>query len=315
MEAIFRQINRFLNGPEITIFHEFHKPPYGGGNQFLMALEKEFIKKGKDVGRNNVGKNTRVCLFNSYNFDFEKLESLKNKFNPRLVHRVDGPISTYRGKEVEIDRKIWGINHRLADATIFQSNYSLNKHRELGLDFKNARVITNASDPEIFNSKGRIAPPDGRRKIKLIATSWSDNPKKGGPTLAWLDGNLDTNKYELTFVGRTKAIFKNAKVLEPVPSEKLAEILRENDIYIAPSVDDPCSNALIEALNCGLPAVFSNSGGHPELVKEAGEKFENTSDLLAAIDKVSANYIQYQAKISVVTLQEVAEQYLKAFES
>jgi len=313
MENLFRKVSHFLVGPKISIFHEFHKPPYGGGNQFLIALEKELRRKGLDVGRNKVGKNTAVCLFNSFNFDFNKLSELHKKFSPKMVHRVDGPISAYRGEDIHVDKKIWEMNHKLADKTIFQSQYSLNKHIELGFVFKNATIISNAADPEIFHSKGRIAPPDGLRKIKLIATAWSDNPKKGGPVLSWLDEHLDYSKYELTFVGRTRAEFKGAKFIPAVPSEKLAEILREHDIYLAPSQDDPCSNALIEALSCGLPAVYLLSGGHPELVKEAGEGFNGTDDLLEAIEKVSQNYSQYQRKIEVLSLSQVAEKYLEAF--
>lgn len=314
MEGIFRQIIRRLKGPEIAIFHEFHKPPYGGGNQFLLALEKEFRKRGFDVGRNKIGQHTRVVLFNSYNFDFGKLSKIKNRFpNIKLIHRVDGPISTYRGEDRSVDDRIWKMNHELADKTIFQSRWSLNKHLEMGLSFKEPVVITNACDPEIFHSEGRASAP-ANRKTKLIATSWSDNPKKGGPLLAWLDEHLDAGKYELTFVGRTQAEFKNAKVIDAVPSEKLAQILREHDIYIAPSQDDPCSNALIEALSCGLPAVFLNSGGHPELVKEAGEAFNSTEDLLSAISKVSEGYVQYQQKIRVSPLSRVVEEYLKVFQ-
>ncbi len=313
MAGILQTINHFLKGPEIAIFHEFHKPPYGGGNTFLLALEKELKKKGRDVGRNKIGRNTKICLFNSYNFDFEKLSKLRKKFNPTMVHRVDGPISTYRGESVEIDKKIWDMNHALADRTIFQSEYSLRKHVELGLNFNNASVITNAVDPEIFNIEGRINAPNGTRKVRLIATAWSDNPKKGGAALASLDEHLDHSKYELTFVGRTKAKFKGAKIIDPVPSEELAGILKQHDIYIAPSEDDPCSNALIEALSCGLPAVFRKSGGHPELVKEGGEGFINNDELLLAIDKVVADYRNYQNKIRVVTLEEVASEYLKVF--
>lgn len=298
----------------VTIFHEFHQPPYGGGNQFLLALEKEFKKRGLAVKRNAVDENTGVVLFNSFNFDFEKLSKLKGKFGPMMIHRVDGPISVYRGENSEIDKKIWKMNHELAEKTIFQSQYSLDKHLEMGLAFKNATVIPNASDSEIFNTQGRISPPAGKRKTRLIATSWSDNPKKGGPTLAWLDEHLDTNKYELTFVGRTQAKFKNAKLIDAVPSHELARILKEHDIYIAPSQDDPCSNALIEALACGLPAVYLKSGGHPELARNGGVAFTGTDDLLNAIDKVADHFETYQGKIEVTPLSQVVDAYLKVME-
>jgi len=32
--------------------------------------------------------------------------------------------------------------------------------------------------------------PLAGRRIRLVATSWSDNPRKGGDTLAWLDRQL-----------------------------------------------------------------------------------------------------------------------------
>ncbi len=311
MERILQRINHFLNGPEISIFHKFQKPPYGGGNQFLLALAKELRRQGYDVGANNIGRKTKVVLFNSFEFDREKLEKLHKKYKPKMIQRLAGPIGTYRGTDTKIDEEIWTWNGEFADSTIFISDYSYKKYLSLGLIYKDPHTILNASDPEIFNRKGRIAPPDGKRKIRLVATAWSDNPKKGGPLLSWLDQNLDHSKYELTFVGRTKAELKGAKVIDPVPSEKLAEILKTQDIYIAPSQDDPCSNALVEALTCGLPAVFLKSGGHPELVGEGGEGFSGEENVLEAIDKVAENYQKYQDKISNPTISETTKKYLE----
>lgn len=313
MEKLLQQIDRFLNGPEICLFHEFHKPPYGGGNTFLIALEKELKKQGRSVGRNKVGENTKVILFNSFNFKFDDLKRIVENFHPLMVHRVDGPISVYRDTDKEIDEQIWKLNHELADVTIFQSQYSQDKHEEMDLNFKNPHIISNASDPEIFHSRGRVSPPTPGRKVRLIATSWSDNPKKGGSTLAWLDENLDHEQYDLTFVGRTKAEFKNAHIIPPLPSDKLAEILRQQDIYIAASENDPCSNALIEALSCGLPAVYLDSGGHPELVGNSGVSFHNTDDLLKSVDQVTRNYTYFQERIKVEKLSSVAQKYLEAF--
>jgi len=311
MERIFQKLNQLLGGPQISIFHKFQKPPYGGGNQFLMALTKELKRREVDIGSNTIGKNTRAVLFNSFEFDQKKLERLHNKFHPRMIQRLAGPIGVYRGTDIEIDRKIWEWNGKFADSTIFISEWSYNKYLEIGLKYKDPHVILNAADPEIFHKNGRISGPDGSRKVKLIATAWSDHPKKGGPLLSWLDEHLDHSRYELTFVGRTKASFRGAKLIEPVPSEELAQILRQNDIYIAPSLDDPCSNALVEALTCGLPVVFRLSGGHPELVQGGGEGFNDESDILQAIDKVAKNYTTYQSKISNPSIAQIAEKYLE----
>jgi len=311
MERILQKLNQFINGPEISIFHHFQKPPYGGGNQFLMALTKELKYRGFSVGSNSIGKNTKVVLFNSFEFDKNKLERLHKKYQPRMVQRLAGPIGTYRGTDIEIDKEIWTWNGKFADATIFISDYSYKKYLELGLVYKEPHTILNAPDPDIFHRNGRIPPTNGKRKIKLIATAWSNNPKKGGPLLSWLDEHLDHSKYELTFVGRTNSQFKIANLIQPVPSEELSNILREHDIYIAPSQDDPCSNALVEALTCGLPTVFLKSGGHPELVKEGGEGFTGENDILISIDKVAKNYLSYQSKISNPTLKETVDKYIE----
>jgi len=312
---VLNKFKHLIYGPEISIFHEFHKPPYGGGNQFLIALEKELKRMGHDVGRNKIGNQTKACLFNSFNFDFARLSPLKNRFHPKMIHRVDGPVSVYRGTDQKIDREIWEMNHKLADQTIFQSQYSLNKHLEMGLEFISASVIPNAADQEIFNRNGRISPPDKQRKIKLIATSWSSNKGKGASYYEYLDKNLDYSRFEFTFLGNSPYTFIKATHIKPLPSGSVANMLKSHDIYVTASQNDPCSNALIEGLACGLPAVYLNSGGHPELVKTGGEMFTGEDNILEAINQVASNYGHYQNSISVSPLKEVAEKYLEVFNS
>src|SRR5438876_5430510 len=109
---------------DLAVFHEFHAPPYGGGNQFLLALVGELQARGLSVEVNRLSGDTPSCLYNSFNFDFERLRRFARD-GARMVHRVDGPIGVYRGFDDGTDRRIIGINQALADATILQSRYSL----------------------------------------------------------------------------------------------------------------------------------------------------------------------------------------------
>jgi len=43
-------------------------------------------------------------------------------------------------------------------------------------------------------------------------------------------------------------------------------LMRESDILLHPKYNDPCPRLVVEALSCGLPVVYSASGGVPELV-------------------------------------------------
>lgn len=293
---------------DVAVFHEFHAPPYGGGNQFLLALVGELERRGRTVERNRLSRGTPACLYNSFNFDFRRLRR-SVRADVRMVHRVDGPVGVYRGFDDGTDARIAAINE-LADVTILQSQFSLDKHRELGIELRNPVVIRNSVDPSIFH------PPDPQRapgeRLRVIATSWSANPRKGADILAWIDENLDFSAYDVTFAGNTEQAFANIRVVQPVPSREVAELLREHDVYLAASRDDPCSNALLEALACGLPAAFLRSGGHPELVGEGGLGFDAPAELPAVLARLRAELNERRAQIHVPPLSDVADRYLDA---
>lgn len=297
---------------DLSIFHEFEPPPTGGGHQFLRAFWKQAEAKGLRVENNQISRTTRACLLNSFNFRETRL-SIMRRTSALYVHRVDGPIDVYRGRDDGVDKNIHAINLKFSDKTIFQSQYSLEKHRLLGMEFKSPTIILNAADPEIFYSRGRVE-FSRNRKTRLIASSWSDNLNKGAPVYQWLDEHLDWDRFEMTFVGRSPVTFKNIRMLSAVDSYRMAELFREHDVYITASKNDPCSNSLIEALTCGLPAIYLQSGGHPEIVKQAGAGFEAAEQIPALLDQLMGQYEVFQSNISVPSIKDVSEQYLKVLE-
>ncbi len=293
---------------DVSIFHQFAPPPGGGGHQFLRALWEELERRGWRIENNRISRATRACLFNSFNFDPARLRRLRRR-GCRMVHRVDGPISVYRGTGIEFDRQIFEINREFADATIFQSRYSLEKHQELGLQFAAPTVIHNAADPRIFH----LPPPRPRvpgQKLRVIATSWSDNPNKGAADLKSIENSLDWDAFDFTFVGRSPLRFDRIRMLPPVPTAELADLLRAHDIFITASRFESCSNALTEALSCGLPAIAHASGSSPELVGDAGFCYTNASEIPCLLDRLARDYETRQAAIRVPALSDVADRYL-----
>jgi glycosyltransferase involved in cell wall biosynthesis len=293
---------------DVAVFHEFHEPPYGGGNQFLLALVGEWRARGLDVEINRVSGQTPACLYNSFNFDFARLRRFAGD-GVRMVHRVDGPIAAYRGFDDGTDARIVEIN-QLADATVLQSRYSLEKHEGLGLELRNPVVIPNSVDPSIFHPPSSFEPL-GERPLRVVMSSWSENPRKGADVLTWLDANLDFELAHVTFVGQTRERFDNIRIVQPLPSRGVADVLRAHDVYLAPSVDDPCSNALLEALACGLPAAYRRSGGHPELVGDAGIGFDTPEEVPAALARLRAELDERRASIRITPLAAVADRYLE----
>ena len=290
---------------KIHILYNFQKSPWGGGNQFLKALRKEFEKQ--DVYEQNPEK-ADVILFNSHH-NFNKVFNFKKKFKNKIfIHRIDGPVYLIRGTNKDLDKIIFRFNNLIADGIIFQSNWCQEKNKKsFEILAKYEIVIHNAPDKEIFNKDNKKTfNPD---KIKLVSASWSPNWRKGYEVYKYLDENLDFSKYEMCFAGNSPVEFKNIKNLKPVCSEELAKLLKEYDIYITASQNDPCSNSLIEALSSGLPVLALNSGGHPELLQKGGELFEGKQDIIEKIEKVAKNYSYYQSQIPEFSIQGVAQDY------
>lgn len=303
------QLAASVQRADIAVFHQFEPPPGGGGHQFLRALMGEFRRRGLRVENNRISPATKACLFNSFNFDFEHLRRLKRQ-GLRMVHRVDGPITVYRGHDDGSDRLIRSYNDRLADATVFQSRYSLAKHEDLGLRFRNPVVILNAADPSIFHRHGKPG-FSLHRKARLVSTGWSSNVNKGAPVYEWLDRNLTWDRYEYTFIGRFEGSFRNIKLLPPVDSITLGNLLRRHDLFITASRNDCCSNSLIEATACGLPAVFLKSGGNPEIVGAGGLGFHEAEEIPSLLDQLLGDYDRYQEQIRLPKLSEAAASYLE----
>lgn len=296
----------------LSLYHVFAPPPTGGGHQFLRALCREWERRGIRLDYNRARHDTAAVLFNSYNFDMAALRVVASERpDLRRVHRVDGPLATYRGLDDGSDRRIHAINREAAHASIFQSRFSLEKHRELGLEPVAPALIPNAPDPEIFYPTPRPPPAPGH-PLRVIAASWSDNPNKGADVFAWLDAHLDPERFTFTFIGRSAHRFRRWRALPPMDSQGVAEALRAHDVYLAASRHDPCSNALLEALACGLPALYRDSGGHPELVGEAGLPFARPEEIPELLERLAAEWRERRDRIRTPDIRDVAERYLEA---
>lgn len=298
---------------KIHILYKFIKGPWGGANQFLKALKKEFKSQGcytENIERAD------IILFNSYPFNaeyfFNEIFQIKIKYPQKvIIHRLNSPIFLYRASDKKIDKIITLFNTLFADGIIFQSNWCREQGRKYLNIFSNYEtVIHNASDKEIFN-KNNKKEFNPKEKIKLITISWSSNWKKGFEIYKFLDENLDFSKYKMTFVGNSPIGFENIKYIKPIPSKELAEVLKQHDIYIFASELEACSNTLIEALSCGLPAVSINLGSNPEIVREKGQLFSGREDIIEKIEKVARDYCYYESQIPEFLIKKVAQDYYK----
>jgi len=278
----------------------------GGGNQFLRALRRYLISQGfyvEDPYKADVVLvNSKDCLVEA--------SMVKGIAKNKIVHRIDGIFSLYRGKHERYnDNNVYDFAREYADGVIFQSNWSKIESEKNGMSVHpNNAIIYNCADNRYFVRKDK----NRSGKIKLVTSSWSNNIKKGFEVYEYLDNNLDFDKYEYSFAGRSPILFKNIKLVGVLNSEELAVVLNSSDIFVTATEDDACSNSLIEGLACGCPAVVLDSGGCPEIIMNSGnsgEIFKGKEDVIEKINKVSDNLDIYSENINVSCLEDIGQQY------
>jgi len=288
---------------------------WGGGNQFQSALRKFLC--GKNIYTEKISQ-ADVILVNSHHWG-ERLKELyttkRNNPDVIILHRIDGPVSIVRNdsRQFVIDKCIMDFNTRIADGTVFQSEWSKTKCIEQGMDKeKISAVIYNAPDPSIFYPTGyRVE----NKKFSLVAASWSTNERKGFDIYKYLDENLDFSRYEFTFVGNSPLAFRNIQHKPVMNSKELAAEYHRHDLFVHPSYMESCSNALIEAMHCGLVPVAMNNTSHPEIVKYDDLLFEGKKDILIVIENVCNDLDFYRKRLCPLGMDETGKKYIEFAEN
>ena len=47
-------------------------------------------------------------------------------------------------------------------------------------------------------------------------------------------------------------------------------LYKSSDVFLHPSENDNCPNVVLEAMSSGLPIIYHNSGGTPEIASDYG---------------------------------------------
>lgn len=295
----------------VSLWHWFRPPPWGGGNQFMLALREALAELGVRVSDNGAPGRADAHILQAIWFDVAAFRRRIARRDAPVIHRIDGIMSMYRADSsgAEQDELCFALNREFATATVVQSRWVLDRILERGFQPVSPAVIPNAASPRFFYPGPRRSLSAGR-KVRLISVSWSPNPNKGAPFYRSLEPRLDWNRYEYTFVGNSPVRFERIRQLGPVGSEELGRLLREHDVFITASRKEACSNAVVEALCCGLPVLYIDDGSHAELVQEGGLAFAGLDDFFGQLEALVADYERFRSRIAPPRIQDVARRYL-----
>lgn len=278
----------------INIFYKFnYSGSGGGGNQFLLLL-KQGLKSNNLYTENPYKSKFLLININPDNLRISRLIYLLSIIilNPKckLFLRVDGKVSLYRDKGFFYDFLIENIFFKISDGIIFQSKWSKNLYKKQ----KNSTVILNQANYKIYK-KAHFS-YNYSEVFKIIFTSWSPNKNKGITFLNLLDKKLDFNTFQVTAIGNLNQKFKNIVLKNKMTQNELNEGLIDSHLYLFLSVNETCSNALLEAKATGIPCLTLNSGGNSEIITDKSLLFDSDNELINKIDLIRTNYKKYTSE-------------------
>lgn len=311
---------------KVFIQHYPQNIPYGGGNQFVLFFI-EFLKKNNIEITFELDDNIDIIfVINPFSGPLRKygindfIEYRKKNTHVKIVLRVNE--NDARKNTNHMDKMMcYAIKN--SDQVIYISTWLKNYYQKMFLVKHNVPecVIDMACNSKIFYPvKNKTF---SGRKIRIVTHHNSDNWMKGFDIYqeidTWISNSLDAkNKYEFIYIGNLNKDFVKSSTYN-VPKttiETCAEVLRQCDVYVTATRNEPGGNHHVEAASCGLPILYhKDSGGVTDLCKNWGEEFYDFQDFLIKLEKLIENYNDYREKIDYDYLSEkrCSDEYLKAF--
>jgi hypothetical protein len=310
---------------KVALGYKIQNGPYGGANQFGVALRDFLQKKGCTVVFDLKDADADIVLMldpraRLKRETFGAIEIIKyvccTNPNAIIIHRIN---ECDERKGTKTVNKQLSLANSIADYAVFISSWLEQLHRGQNRFTENSSVIKNGADRSIFTYQKKQLPTD--RKIRLVTHHWSSNWNKGWDVYTYLDEQLATTSlgdhFELHYFGNVpkNLSLKRIHVHPPKTGKELAESLHNNDIYLTASLNEPAGMHHIEGALCGLPLLYRNSGALPEYCNDYGVMFNDTNDVLASLEKLILSYDLHTERLAHYgnSGEHMCEEYLNLF--
>jgi UDP-glucose:(heptosyl)LPS alpha-1,3-glucosyltransferase len=168
--------------------------------------------------------------------------------------------------------------------------------RHFRIDPDMVRVVYNGLDHQVFRPLGEAERRQVRQqwgtaeKDGIILFAGSGFVRKGLAYLIKAFGHLTDKKAHLWVVGKGRAgsyqaLARQMGIADRTrfwgPQTEMAPFYQAADLLALPTLYDPCSNVVLEALGCGCPVITTAANGAAEFITpgENGEIIANPDDI------------------------------------
>ena len=308
---------------KISLGSKIFKGPWGGGNNFVKNLSNYLKKKQCSVHFDLNQKDLDLILLTdprkesqSACYNHIDIYNYINKVNSNVlvVHRINE--CDERKNTKNVNKQIINAN-QFSDFSIFISGWLKNLYTRYK-NFPNSKIIYNGANLDFFFNKSRNI--EKNEKFKLVTHHWSNSKNKGFHIYKMIDEKLDNEEFNkkimFTIIGNIPKDmqFKNIKHIKPLFDKDLGDALRNNHAYITASTNEPGGNHQNEGINCGLPALYINSGCMKEYCEGFGIEY-NKDNIFNKIFEMIEDYDALNKKTFNYSLNQssMCSQYFDVF--
>jgi len=216
--------------------------------------------------------------------------------------------------------------HEMADHVFYQSRFcKMSADKFLNVTTNNNDILYNCVDTKYFSPAGPSKSSNARIMLLTAGSHWSFyRPRIAIDVLQRV--RRVNNRVHLKIAGRfcweknpgravqqVKSYAASLGVADaveftgPYTQQEALKLFHSCSILLHTKYNDPCPRLVIEAMACGLPVVYSSTGGVPELVrKSAGVgvpgKLDWEQDHPPDADALAEAVLKVMAKIDVYAL-------------
>jgi glycosyltransferase involved in cell wall biosynthesis len=296
--------------------------PHGGGNNFVNYIDRYLTEKGCLVTRELIPDLDLILFINvgpslsTMTFSPADTANYLRKYPQAAVLQRINTLDEPRGKNQGINDALLRAN-MFADYSVFVSDFCRQVLEAHGFDVGKPNCVVHTGSDESIFAASDMAEINQGKPLRVVTHHWSDNYLKGFDFYERLDlllgQPLFADKLEFTLIGNKplSSKFRNTRLLPPLGGAELAAELRKHHFYVTGARCEPAGNHYIEALSCGLPVLYYDSGSTPEYCAGYGGIGFNHLDFEEKLKLMVDNLSEQREKVLNYnyTARDMADKY------
>jgi teichuronic acid biosynthesis glycosyltransferase TuaC len=310
--ASYFRIIPINNGKEITLFRPLYLTL--GNFKWFKRFNKKNFNKSIKYALNKINKTPDICYGHFWESAYSAYPYAKEYNIPLFVSSGEELISIQ--KNYSFDKLKDFVEYVNGVISVSTKNKNEIINAKLADDDK-CKVIPNAIDPKLFYKKNK----NELRKLLnfstddfIVAFVGQFTERKGVLRLSKALNNLNDPSIKAMFIGAGPQVPDYKQIIHQgiVDHSVLPDYLNCADVFVLPTINEGCSNSIIEAMACGLPIISSDMSFNHDILDDKNSLLidpRNIGEIAKAIRmiktsnafriKLSENALLTSSKLSI----------------